>query len=286
MDINIPVADHPGEQPDTIVHCSDLHFGSGYRPELGEDLVEQINEVNPDLVVVSGDLTMRARSEQFEAARKLLLQFNAPLLVIPGNHDVPLYAFWDRAMHPFDNYRRFIEDLNAGPIRLKNVALFGMNTVNPWRHQQGKIRLRELAELERWMADVPGETWKLAVVHQQFADIPRHERPGIYPHAEARLRRISEAGVHAVLHGHVHYHHVASSAEFYPGIQRPVVLVCAGTPTSLRTRGATLSNNFNILKFYKQNFEVHQCNWTDDQLGFEVGPCVSFDRSFYSPALP
>jgi hypothetical protein len=65
-----------------------------------------------------------------------------------------------------------------------------------------------------------------------------------------------------------------------------VLLVCAGTPTSLRTRGATLSNNSNILKFYKQNFEVHQCNWTDDQLGFEVGPCVSFDRSFYRPALP
>ena len=108
----------PPAQPraDTIVHCSDLHFGSGFRADLAEELVEHINAARPDLVVVSGDLTMRARSEQFRAARALLLQFQAPLLVIPGNHDVPLYAVWHRALRPFANYREYIADLNRGPI--------------------------------------------------------------------------------------------------------------------------------------------------------------------------
>ncbi len=277
---SISPAPEPGGA-DVIVHCSDLHFGSGFQPQRADDLLEHINEVKPDLVVVSGDLTMRARSEQFSAAREFLLQIEAPLLVIPGNHDVPLYDLWKRVTSPFANYKQYIADLNSGPVKLRHVALFGMNTVNPRSHQRGKFRILELLELERWTKEQGDQTWKLAVVHQHFANIPGHERPGAFRLGELVLNRMSAAGIHAVLHGHVHYHHVASSAEFFPTMERPVVLVCSGTPTSLRTRGDVPTNNFNILHFYRDYFEVHQCDWVDEEKGFELSRHVKFDRTFY-----
>lgn len=266
---------------DVVIHCSDLHFGSGFLPKRAEALIVHINETNPDLVVVSGDLTMRARSEQFRAVREFLLQIKAPLLVIPGNHDVPLYELWNRVFRPFSNFKEFVADLSTSPVKLKNVAFFGMNTVNQMKHQQGKFRILELLELEKWTAQQEKELWKIAVVHQHFANIPGHERPGVFPRGEAVLNRMSKAGIHAVLHGHVHYQHVVSSAEFFPHIPRPLVLVSAGTPTSLRTRGAKPANNYNIVHFYQDTFEVHQCDWSEDTHGFAITRHVAFDRNFF-----
>jgi 3',5'-cyclic AMP phosphodiesterase CpdA len=267
-------------KPEVVIHCSDLHFGSGFLPNRAEDLLAHINEIKPDLAVISGDLTMRARTEQFRAARAFLLKIKAPLLVIPGNHDVPLYNLWERLTGPFTTYRKYIADLDSGPIELSTVALFGMNTVNPRRHQQGKFRILEMLELERWAARQDSR-WKVAVVHQHFANIPHHERPGVFPRGRAALERMSAAGIHAVLHGHVHYQHVASSAEFFPEIKRPLVLVSAGTPTSLRTRGAKPTNNYNILKFYEDRFQVHQCEWSEEMTGFTPVRHVEFTREFF-----
>jgi len=268
-------------RPDTVVHCSDIHFGSGFQADRADDLLKHINEVNPDLVVVSGDLTMRARTEQFLAARRFLEKIQAPIVVVPGNHDVPLYDVMTRAFKPFANYRQYIADLNKGPLTLQNMAIFGLNTVNPWKHQQGKFRLLELMELDRWMAQQGENLWRIAVVHQHFANVPGHERPGAFPRGERILNRMSSGGIHAVLHGHVHYHHVVSSAEFFPKMERPLVLVCAGTPTSLRIRGATPTNNYNILHFYPDYFEVHQCDWVSAAKGFEMCRNVRFDRTFF-----
>lgn len=268
--------------PEVIIHCSDLHFGHGFLPQRAEDLIRHINEVKPDLAIVSGDLTMRARTEQFRAARAFLLKIHAPILVVPGNHDVPLYKFWERMTHPFRNYKELIADLNSGPVQLSNVAFFGLNTVNPHRHQQGKFRASELSAMENWAAQ-QGDRWRIVVVHQHFANIPGHERPGVFPHGDRALQRMSDAGIHAVLHGHVHYQHVASSAEFFPQIEPPVALICAGTPTSLRTRGAKPTNNYNILKFYDRRFEVHQCEWSQDIKGFKPTRHVEFTREFYLP---
>src|SRR5579875_2925577 len=90
-----------------IVHLSDLHFGRT-RPDLLGPLLESIHAAAPDLVAVSGDLTQRARAGQFAAARRFLAALPRPVLVVPGNHDVPLDAAWARLLWPWRRYRHWI----------------------------------------------------------------------------------------------------------------------------------------------------------------------------------
>jgi 3',5'-cyclic AMP phosphodiesterase CpdA len=226
---------------------------------------------------------MRARHEQFEAARNFLKQIKAPKLVIPGNHDVPLYNVVERLLHPFENYEKFAGNFDAGPLILKHVAIYGINTVNPLRHQQGKVHNHDLQKLSEWITKLPSHLWRVVVVHQHFANVPGHERPGAMPHASRILSQLSEMGVHAVLHGHVHYHRVASTAEFFPEIKRPMVLVCAGTPTSSRVRGDEASNNYNVLHFNEDTFAVRPIAWSKTTVHFEQMKQVQFDRAFFDP---
>jgi 3',5'-cyclic AMP phosphodiesterase CpdA len=81
-----------------LVHLSDIHFGR-VNPSLLAPLVKTINEIEPDLVAVSGDLTQRARSHQFREARAFLDSLPQPQIIVPGNHDIaqPLLALFGTA---------------------------------------------------------------------------------------------------------------------------------------------------------------------------------------------
>jgi 3',5'-cyclic AMP phosphodiesterase CpdA len=111
----------------TIVHLSDIHFGSVDTSVLGP-LKETVKQIKPDLVAVSGDLTQRARSSQFIAARAFLDSLPKPQIVVPGNHDVPLYNVFSRFLTGLDKYRRYItDDLQPAYID-EEIAVFGVNT--------------------------------------------------------------------------------------------------------------------------------------------------------------
>ena len=98
----------------TLLHLSDLHFGKAFRPDVAEAVVEHARDLVPDVVVVSGDLTQRAKATEFQAAAEYLERFAAPVVVTPGNHDVPFYRFWERILFPYANYHRYIcDELNT-----------------------------------------------------------------------------------------------------------------------------------------------------------------------------
>ena len=111
----------------TIVHLSDLHFGR-LDVRIIEPLVQRIDSIRPDLVAISGDLTQRARRRQFREARAFLDKLSFPTLVVPGNHDVPLFNVAERLLDPFRGYRRFVS-ANLEPAHLDDeVAVVGLNS--------------------------------------------------------------------------------------------------------------------------------------------------------------
>jgi predicted phosphodiesterase len=126
----------------TIFHISDVHFGPPHLPRVSDGVVELVEERRPDVVVLSGDLTQRAKPEQFRQARRFVDRMPVPTLVVPGNHDVPLYRFWERIFDPLGSYRRHFSEELEPILRDERMILVGINTAHGWTLKEGRIPLR------------------------------------------------------------------------------------------------------------------------------------------------
>src|SRR5690606_19779541 len=129
-----------------ILHLSDLHFGLERR-SLVETLIDRINAARADLVVVTGDLTHRGRSAQFAQAAAFLRRIEAPLLAVPGNHDIPLYKLADRMLRPWRRWRRAIAE-NLEPVgHVGTLRVQGVNSVDPMAWQRGIVTPAQVARV-------------------------------------------------------------------------------------------------------------------------------------------
>ena len=230
-----------------IAHISDLHFGAA-DPVVAERLIEAIDAVRPDLVVVSGDLTQRARKSQFREARSFLEKLRFPQLIVPGNHDVPLYNVFDRFVNPLENYQRYItKDLE--PFHSDDeIAVAGINTSRSLTIKGGRISRSQIDALRVRMRGVGEEVLKVIVTHHPF-DVPDGEDlKAIVGRAERAMPAIASCGADVFLAGHLHVSHVGDSTRRYdlPGGYSALIMQ-AGTACSSRGRGE--ENSFNVLEF-------------------------------------
>lgn len=235
-----------------VLHLSDLHFGRT-RADLLEPLLAAVNAAAPDLVAISGDLTQRARDWQFEAARAFLDRLEAPRLVVPGNHDVPLDNLALRMTRPFARYRRWICDELEPRHRDPEMFVAGVNTVDPLSWQRGRIGRRAVASACEAFSSVPAPI-RILVAHHPF-----HQRPDTL---KLRMRGASRAadafldcGADIVLTGHLH----AWRAEPFAvrrGRDGSILQIQAGTGLSTRLRGE--ENDFNLLTLADGRVEVQR----------------------------
>ena len=238
-------------EPTTIAHLSDLHFGR-VDGSLAEALLTDLAALAPTLVVVSGDLTQRARRTQFRDARRFLDRLPAPYLVVPGNHDIPLYDVVRRAFKPLDRYRETITG-DLAPTYLDDaLAVLGLNTARPSVWKEGRISKAQLA-LIRWLGSVDGARLRVLVTHHPFIPPPGRETPLVRRGAEA-LRIAAECGVDVCLGGHLHVGYTGDGRAYHPGLGRSIVVVQAGTAISNRRRGEP--NGYNFLRVTRDQLEV------------------------------
>lgn len=225
----------------TIAHLSDLHFGKIAYPHIVAALVEEVNSLGVDLVAVSGDLTQRARRQQFMAAAQMLRAFEAPLLVVPGNHDV--YAWWypfDRLVHPLRRYRRYISEELHPTFDSEALAVLGINSAYGSTIKGGYIGRTARQAVAAFFADRPAKALKVLVVHHHLTRLPALGPHDVARHARKTLEVAREAGVHLLLCGHLHISHI----EVLEGGACPLVIASAGTTTSSRGRKHHRQANF------------------------------------------
>lgn len=256
-----------------ILHVSDLHFGKPFVPSVAEEVLKSAFELEPDAVVVSGDLTQRARRNEFVAAREYIGRFpDVPKMVIPGNHDVPLYRVDRRLADPHRLYKEIINaELNT-VLRLDSAVIVGLDSTAPRSAiSNGRIHEWQLNFCEQALADVPDEIPKIVVAHHHFAPAPDYLRDSAMPRSKRAMMRFIDLDVDLILGGHLHRAYIGNSLDFYPGKhrERGIIIAQSGTTTSRRGRGREQEkNSFNLVEIYRDTIEITHYLYFDSERGF------------------
>jgi 3',5'-cyclic AMP phosphodiesterase CpdA len=195
-----------------LLQVSDLHAGTREEPEVEADLRALVRETDPELVLATGDLTHRNTRRQHERAGALLRSLDRPLLVVPGNHDIPAWPPW-RFMRTFDEFRREWTELE--PVyRSDCLVVCGLNSVRPWKQQGGALRASQLAHAARVLADGPTGALRVVALHHHLVGAPWRSRKRTITNRSSVLGRLVDAGAELILSGHVHQSAVEERREF------------------------------------------------------------------------
>jgi len=242
----------------TIVHLSDLHFGR-VDPSILQPLIYSIRQLAPDLVAVSGDFTQRARRRQFARARAFLDQLPFRQVLVPGNHDVPLYNLGARFLAPLRAYRRYITDDLTPTFIDDEIAVVGLNTARSLI-LKGKGRLSEsqMAHALDSLRPLPGHLIKIVVTHHPF-DVPEgFSAEHLVGRSAMAMAHLASVGADLLLAGHIHVSHIGHTAERYKIEGHSALVIQAGT-MSTRRRGEL--NTFNVLRVQRPDVTIERHSW-------------------------
>ncbi len=243
----------------TLLHASDLQYGRPYRPAVGEALQHLARDVEPDLVVVAGDLTQRARAEEFEAIARYLEGFSGPgPVVTPGNHDVPLYRVVERLLDPYRHWRRWISPELDSVTRVEGVTCVALNSSAPRRAViGGRLDPAQVAWARAAFEAAPEDDARILVTHHHFVSPPDGEGGDPLPGSARILHALENMGVDLVLGGHLHQTHLSTSRALVAGEGPGIPLISAGTAASSRGRGPeTGENSVNLIRLSAEVVEV------------------------------
>lgn len=230
-----------------LIHLSDLHFGTE-QAECIRALEEFCELHQPEAIVVSGDLTQRARFNQFYRCKQFLEGLKRPYLVVPGNHDIPLFHLWNRFMSPFARYQLFFGNMEK-TLETEHFFIVGVNSIRRRYHTRGHISLAQIASIDQQLKHSPNTKLKYVVAHQPFY-IPPQDKDGLKDCpvlGQMALQTWAKSGLDGLLHGHLHQAARYDLNQIYQlGVSHPIWDIHAGTATSHRLHHG-LPNSFNAL---------------------------------------
>ena len=226
-----------------VLQLSDSHFGTEQAPVV-EALVALAQQQQPDLLVLSGDITQRATRSQFAQARAFTDRLAVPLLAIPGNHDIPLFDLGQRLFHPYARYREAFGTVLEPTLASRELLVQCVNTTRWYRHKGGTVSSAQIERVaSRLRAAQPGQL-RVVVVHQPIDVLRTTEQHNLLHNHAVAQQSWAAAGCDVVLGGHIHLPYVKALA----GLARPMWAVQAGTCVSRRVR-AGAANSVNVLRW-------------------------------------
>lgn len=236
-----------------ILHISDTHFGT-VLVEVEQALLTLAKKLQPDIIVLSGDITQRARRSQFAAASDFIKALPAPVLAVPGNHDIPLFNLVARSLWPYANYRRAINRNLAPEYETDQLLLLGVNSSRPKRHVDGELSSKQIQYISHRLSAASANQLKVVTFHHPVRAVEEKDIDNLVHGHEKAVSTWVDAGLDLLLAGHIHlpYVHKLSGAERYGWTAQ------AGTALSWRLRDQQ-ANSVNVIEHRLQS-DHHQCH--------------------------
>jgi 3',5'-cyclic AMP phosphodiesterase CpdA len=235
-----------------VVHLSDLHFGRA-DGRVARALHHAVWESRPDIVAISGDLTQRARRRQFLRARSFIDGLPMPHLIVPGNHDVPLFNVFARFVNPLGSYTRYITRDLAPTLSDDGILMMGINTTRPTAWKGGQVDARTLRRVEESVRTAAPGAVRILVAHHPFGAAEQGAA------GTQALEALTAAGIDVFLTGHLHTSYTGHTAHRYGTTGRSAIVVEAATATSTRLRKE--ANGFNLLRVTPDAIQVETLTW-------------------------
>jgi predicted MPP superfamily phosphohydrolase len=231
-----------------VLHLSDTHFGTE-RTEVSDALLLLAREMQPDLAILSGDVTQRARASQFAAARRFLDALATPVkLVIPGNHDIPLFNLAARLFNPYGNYCHAFGTELEPQFSNEDVLVIGVNATRPWRHKDGEVSAQQIGRVSEQLQRAQPHQLRIVVVHQPIFVVSDSDRENLLHGHQHATQAWSAAGADLVLSGHIHLAYVRNLKEHMHDLPRALWVASAGTAISKRVREGQ-PNSVNLIRY-------------------------------------
>ena len=198
--------------PVRVLQVSDLHTGTAEEPEVEDDLRSLVSRTDPELVVASGDLTHRNTREQHGRAAILLRSLERPLLVVPGNHDIPRWPP-SRFTATFEEFCRIWPETQ--PVyRSERIVACGLNSVRPWKQQGGALRREQIQHVAHVFDGAPSDALRLVALHHHLMGAPWRTVKWTIANRSTVLGGLVDAGAELIVSGHVHQSAIGERREF------------------------------------------------------------------------
>ncbi len=268
----------------TLIQVSDPHFGTE-QPDVVAALQRLVRHLEPDILILSGDITQRARRWQFQAAQKFVASLGIPnRLILPGNHDIPLFNLAARVLHPYRNYQQSFGLQLEPHFENAGIHIIGVNATRWWRHTDGQLGRGQIERVSALLRNARADQVRLVVTHQPLHVPTAAEEHDLAHGADAAIRAWSKAGADIVMGGHIHLPYVRPVHEYRSDLSRRLWCVQAGTAVSSRVRRGA-PNSVHVLHVpdhaVEAGIEVHRWDYDSlhgefraeqkDRLNF--GPC-------------
>jgi 3',5'-cyclic AMP phosphodiesterase CpdA len=231
-----------------VLQISDPHFGTA-QPAVMQALVQLARAQQPDVLVLSGDITQRARVSQFSQARAFCDRLAIPrMLAIPGNHDIALFNLYQRFFTPYARYLQAFGPELERSLSTPTLNIIGVNTTRRWRHKNGEVSPAQVERVAAELARSASAQLRIVVVHQPVAVPGVQDEHNRLRGWEPAVRAWAKAGADIVMGGHIHLPYACDLSSRLAGLERRVWSVQAGTALSTRVRQG-IPNSVNLLRY-------------------------------------